>query len=204
MSGRSRPGAILRAGGALVLLLGALACWSTAQAADAGSERPPSRSVLLGITFGARFFNDELQLGNDFSFGGRVGIGLSPRWALITDFVACHPSRETSGVITYVDALRFLGRYNVMTGSIRPYVVAGVGGILFIFNDAPTTAGGALTVGLGTDLKVASRTRLFVEASRDIYSVQDITYDLAGQPLYTGDEHTSALGTISGGIGVEF
>jgi hypothetical protein len=122
----------------------------------------------------------------------------------MTDFVACHPSRETSGVITYVDALRFLGRYNLMTGSIRPYVVAGVGGILFIFNDAPTTAGGALTVGVGTDLKVASRTRLFVEASRDIYSVQDITYDLAGQPLYTGDEHARALGTISVGIGVEF
>jgi hypothetical protein len=203
VSRRPRPGAIPRAWGVL-LLIGALAFWSTAQAAETVPDGPPARSVLLGITFGARFFNEDLQLGNDFSFGGRVGIGLGSRWALMTDFVACHPSRETSGVITYVDALRFLARYNMMTGAIRPYVVAGVGGILFIFNDAPTTAGGALTVGLGTDLKVATRTRLFVEASRDIYSVQDITYDLAGKPLYTGDEHTRALGTISGGIGVEF
>jgi len=199
---RSEPGAMSRAG-VVLLILGALAVGSTARAAD-GASAAPARSVLLGITFGARFFNEELQLGNEFSFGGRVGIGLGSRWALLTDFVACHPSRETSGVITYVDALRFLGRYNLMTGSVRPYLVAGIGGVLFIFNDAPTTAGGAVTVGLGTDLKVASRTRLFVEATRDLYSAQDVTYDLAGQPLYTGDDHTRSLGTISGGIGVEF
>ena len=203
MSCRTRPGAALRAGSGLLFLLVALSVSPSAHAEPSPSTSI-ARPVSVGITFGARFFNEDLQLGNDFSFGGRVGIGLGSRWGLVTDFVACHPSRETTGVIAYVDALRLLGRYNIATGSVRPYLVAGIGGVLFIFNDTPTTAGGALTVGLGTDLKVASRTRLFVEASRDFYSVQEITYDLVGQPLYTGDEHTRSLGTISGGIGVEF
>jgi hypothetical protein len=165
---------------------------------------PPERPVIVGITIGARFFNDDLELGNDFAFGGRVGMGLGPRWALITDFIACHPSRDVTAVAAYVDALRLMGRYNFKTGTFRPYAVAGIGGVLFIFNDTPTTSGGALTAGLGADYRVAPQTRLFVEATRDFYSEQNITYDIEGNPAYTGDEKIKALGTICTGISVEF
>lgn len=168
------------------------------------ADEAPKRPVIVGITIGARFFNDDLELGNDFAFGGRVGIGLGPRWALLTDFVACHPSREATSVAAYVDALRVLGRYSLKTGTFRPYVTAGIGGVLFIFNDTPTTSGGALTAGLGADYRVAPQTRLYVEATRDFYSEQDLTYDVQGNPVYSGPETTKALGTIATGISVEF
>lgn len=173
-------------------------------ASRASADGPPKRPVIVGVTIGARFFNDDLELGNDFAFGGRVGMGLGPRWALITDFIACHPSRDVSAVAAYVDALRLLGRYNFKTGTFRPYAVAGMGGVLFIFNDTPTTSGGALTAGLGADYRVAPQTRLYVEATRDFYSEQNITYDIEGKPVYTGDEKIKALGTICTGISVEF
>jgi opacity protein-like surface antigen len=193
--GRSRP---LSGAGFAVMLLAMLVPGS------AGADEPPKRPVIVGITIGARFFNDDLELGNDFAFGGRVGMGLSPRWALITDFIACHPSRDKTAIAAYVDALRFMARYNFKTGTFRPYAIGGIGGVLFIFNDTPTTSGGALTAGLGADYRVAPQTRLFVEATRDLYSEQDITYDIEGNPVYTGDEHTKALGTICTGISVEF
>ena len=168
------------------------------------ADEGPKRPVIVGVTIGARFFNDDLELGNDFAFGGRVGIGLGPRWALLTDFVACHPSRDQTSIAAYVDALRMLGRYNLKTGTFRPYVTAGIGGVLFIFNDTPTTSGGALTAGFGADYRVAPQTRLYVEATRDFYSQQDITYDIQGHPVYSGPETTKALGTIATGISVEF
>lgn len=168
------------------------------------SDEPPKRPVIVGVTIGARFFNDDLELGNDFAFGGRVGIGLSPRWALITDFIACHPSRDVTAIAAYVDALRLMGRYNFKTGTFRPYAIAGIGGVLFIFNDTPTTSGGALTGGFGADYRVAPQTRLYVEATRDLYSEQNITYDIEGNPTYTGDQKIKSLGTICTGISVEF
>jgi hypothetical protein len=181
-----------------------LAMVATSGPARAAGSDPPARPVIVGITIGARFFNDDLELGNDFAFGGRVGIGLGPRWALLTDFVACHPSRDVTSIAAYVDALRLLARYNLKTGTFRPYVVGGIGGVLFIFNDTPTTAGGALTAGLGADYRLAPQTSLFVEATRDLYSEQDITYDIEGKPVYSGAEHTKSLGTICTGISVEF
>lgn len=181
-----------------------LAMLGSAVPARAAGGDPPARPVIVGITIGARFFNDDLELGNDFAFGGRVGIGLGPKWALLTDFIACHPSRDVTSIAAYVDALRLLARYNLRTGTFRPYVVGGIGGVLFIFNDTPTTAGGALTAGLGADYRLAPQTSLFVEATRDLYSEQDITYDVEGNPVYSGKEHTKSLGTICTGISVEF
>src|SRR5262245_58605232 len=131
--GRCRP----VSGVCLALFLAVALAPSRALADD-----PPKRPVIVGITIGARFFNDDLELGNDFAFGGRVGMGLGPRWALITDFIACHPSRDETAVAAYVDALRLLGRYNFKTGTFRPYAVAGIGGVLFLFHVKPAHSGG--------------------------------------------------------------
>ena len=159
---------------------------------------------MVGITIGIRMFNPELQLGDDFSFGGRVGVGLGDRWALMMDFVACHPSREATAVAAYVDALRLLTRFNLSTGRFRPYMVGGIGGVLFMFQDSPTSAGGALTLGMGGDYRVAPQSRLFLEATADLYSQQQFTYQPGGGVSYLGDYETKRLGTICAGIAVEF
>jgi hypothetical protein len=162
------------------------------------------RPVIIGITIGARLFTEELELGNDFAFGGRVGLGFGRRWSMSLDFVAAHTYRESTGRAAYVDALRVLGRANLLTGRFRPYVLAGPGGLLFLFNDTPATAGGAATLGLGADYRLAPQTFGFIESSIDLYSQQDITYDLDGSAAFSGPNRARTLGAIIAGIGVEF
>ena len=173
--------------------------------AKASAEAPlKERPVMIGITIGARLYPEELDLGDDFAFGGRVGVGLNRRWSLVLDFVASHTVRQRTSRVAYVDALRVLGRANIMTGRFRPYVQAGVGGLLFIFNDTPTTAGGALTFGLGADYRLAPQTFMFLESSADLYSHEDVTYDIYGDARFSGPDRGRTLGTVCVGIGVEF
>ena len=73
-----------------------------------------------------------------------------------------------------------------------------------MFQDSPTSAGGALTLGLGTDYRVAPQSRLFLEATTDLYSQQQFTYQPGGIVIYHGDYETKTLGTICAGIAVEF
>ncbi|HEX7077448.1 MAG TPA: hypothetical protein VF363_03415 [Candidatus Eisenbacteria bacterium] len=186
--------------------MGLLILAAGARPADAGAleSTPKERPAIIGITIGARLFTKELELGNDFAFGGRVGLGLSRRWALLLDFVAAHTYREPTGKAAYVDALRVLGRANLLTGRFRPYVLAGPGGLLFLLNDTPTTAGGAATFGLGADYRLAPQTFGFVESSIDLYSQQDITYSLDGSVSFVGPNRARTLGAVIAGIGVEF
>lgn len=166
----------------------------------ATKERP----IIIATTVGIRLFHRDLELEDDFSFGGRVGMGLGKRWALLLDFVASHPHREVTSKAAYVDALRILARANLLTGRFRPYVVGGIGGVLFMFNDTPTTAGGAITTGLGADYRVAPQTSVFLEGSIDLYSQQEIMYSRDGSISFAGPDQARSLGTISAGLGVEF
>jgi hypothetical protein len=194
---------VLRILAVAAILTAAPARSQTVEAA-APADSTTTRPVLVAITIGIRMFHQELQLGDDFSFGGRVGVGLGDRWDLMMDFVACHPSRESTAVAAYVDALRMLARFRLHTGALRPYVVGGIGGVLFMFQDSPTSAGGAFTFGVGADCRVAPQTRLFLEATTDLYSQQQFTYLPDGSVTYHGGYATKTLGTISAGIGVEF
>ncbi len=171
------------------------------QAAESPTEQRP---IIIATTLGIRMFHKDPQLDDDFSFGGRVGMGLNKRWALILDFVASHTHRQPTAVATYVDALRVLARANVLTGRFRPYVVGGIGGVLFMFNDTPSTAGGAITAGLGSDLRIAPQTSVFVEGSIDLHAQQDFTYDSDGSVTFFGPDRARTLGTISSGLEVEF
>ena len=162
------------------------------------------RPIIIATTLGMRLFHPDLELKDDFSFGGRVGMGMNKRWALILDFVACHTHRQSTAIATYVDALRVLARANVLTGRFRPYVVGGIGGVLFMFNDTPSTAGGAITAGLGSDLRIAPQTSVFVEGSIDLHAQQDFTYDSDGSVTFFGPDRARTLGTISTGLEVEF
>lgn len=165
---------------------------------------PRERAIIVATAIGGRMFASDLQLNDDFCFGGRAGIGLGQRWSLLLDFIASHPHREVTAVAAYVDALRFLARVNLRTGKFRPYVVGGIGGVLFMFNDSPTTAGGTLTAGLGGNLRVAPQTALFLEGSVDFYAQQEITYDRFGDVSFAGRDHAKKLGTVTTGIEVQF
>jgi hypothetical protein len=172
--------------------------------APAAESLVKQRPVIIATTLGIRMFHKDLQLDDDFCFGGRVGMGLGKRWALLLDFVASHPHREPTAIASYVDALRLLVRANVLTGRFRPYVVGGIGGVLFMFNDTPSTAGGAITAGMGSDFRIAPQTTVFVEGSVDIHAQQDFTYQQDGSVAYFGPDRARTLGTLSAGLGVEF
>ena len=172
--------------------------------ARAKDESARERSFIVATAVGVRMFAPDLQLNDDFCFGGKVGLGLGQRWALLLDFIASHPHREVTSVAEYVDALRFLVRANLRTGTFRPYVVGGIGGVLFMFNDTPSTAGGTLTAGLGADYRVAPQTSVFLEGSVDFYDQQQITYDDFGKVALAGHSRAKTLGTVSTGLEVHF
>ena len=184
---------------ALTLIL-ALCLPASVRAANAGTK---PHHAMLGLAIGIRTFDDNSGLGDDFSFGGRGGLNLGPRIGIIADFVASHPSRDAAAPAVHVDALRMLVRYNIVTGTLRPYVVGGAGGVFFLFHDAPTRSMPAWTGGLGVDYQIAPQTRAFFELSGDLYSEQDVSNDLDGTPVFTGEERTRSLSTLSLGISVE-
>ena len=169
---------------------------------NAAEEQP--RPVTFAATGGVRLFNNDLDLKNDASFGARLGIQVSDRWGVILDFVASHPIRRSTGQEAPIDALRALARANILTGRIRPYAIAGVGGILFFFSDAGDAAEGSMTFGAGVDFRIARRLFTYLEGSTDIYRADGVVYTPTGVVYQTQPRKTETLGTISIGIGAEF
>jgi hypothetical protein len=169
---------------------------------DAAEDQ--QRPVTFAVTGGARFFNEDLDLNTDVSFGARLGIGLSDRWAVLLDFVASHPIRESTQELAPIDALRALARANILTGKIRPYAIAGIGGILFFFDDAANAAEGSVTFGGGIDYRIARRATVYLEGSTDLYRPDGVIYTPTGIVYQTEPRETQFLGTISIGVGVEF
>jgi Outer membrane protein beta-barrel domain len=163
-----------------------------------------TRPVTFAVTTGARFFNENLDLKTDVSFGARLGIEVSDRWGVLLDFLASHPVRESTQQLAPIDALRALARANILTGKVRPYAMAGIGGILFFFNDATHAAEGAVTFGGGVDFRIARRAVLYLEGSEDIYRVDGVIYNSSGVAAQIYPRRTESLGAISIGIGVEF
>lgn len=159
---------------------------------------------MVAMAGGVRLFDEDLGLQEDLSIGGRVGLGMSPRWSVILDFVASHPIRTSTQRMAAVDALRTLARANILLGNVRPYAIAGIGGILFDFGDAPSSARGAITLGAGVDFRVAKSAFAFVEGSADGYQSETVFYDSALRPHLAGPRETAILGTISLGISAEF
>jgi hypothetical protein len=167
----------------------------------APDQRRPFTAAIAG---GIRLFDEDLGLEEDPSIGARIGLGMSPRWSVLLDFVAAHPLRTASGGMAAVDALRALARANILRGKVRPYAIAGIGGILFDFDDAPSSGRGAITLGAGVDVRIAKSAFAYLEGSADGYQSEIVFYDPTGQPYLSVPRETHILGTISLGIGAEF
>ena len=162
-----------------------------------------ARSGMVGLAIGIRGFDESSSLGDDFSFGGRGGLNLGSHISIIADFLASHPSRAAVTPAVHVEALRMLVRYGIHAGDLRPYVLAGAGGVFFLYHDGPTRSMPAWTGGVGADYRIAPSTRAFLELSGDLYSEQDVSYDSEGMPVFTGEERTRSQSALSFGLSVD-
>lgn len=187
---------------ALPILTFALLLAPLPGSAESAPDQP--RPFTAAAVIGVRLIDEDLGFENDISLGARIGLGVSSRWSVLLDFVASHPVREVTGAMAAVDALRALARANILTGRVRPYLLAGIGGILFDFGDAPSMARGALTLGAGADFRIARKAFVFLEGSADGYQAGEVVYTLTGDAYLVEPQETHVLGTISLGVGAEF
>jgi hypothetical protein len=162
------------------------------------------RTFTAGPMVGVRLFEDALDLQSELSFGARIGMGFSERWGVVFDFVAAHPLRESTGGEVVIDALRALAKANILTGKARPYLVAGLGGGMFLFPDAPNSAHGTMTAGAGFEYHAADRVLIMAEGSMDYFRAQPVIYYPNGAVVTLGPRETFTMGTISLGLAVEF
>jgi hypothetical protein len=164
------------------------------------SARPISVAPMIGF----RDFDSDLGLNGEISFGARFGVDTSPRFGLLMDFIYAQPSRETTGTPANVTAIRGLARYRILAGSVRPYLVAGVGGVLFDFRDSFDTGSITLTLGGGADYRLGGKTSLFAEFSADGYRARTVTYSSTGQEVESTERDTQAVLAGTLGVAVEF
>lgn len=168
--------------------------------ARAGTDRPLLAAVMAGV----RSFDSEVGLESEAAFGARFGMGVSDRFTVWIDALTSRPTRSISTATANVTALRVLAQAHLLTGSVRPYVVAGGGGLIFNFEDAFDTAGGIGTVGGGVDWRFARRALLFAEGTADFYRARMVAYSSTGQEISSSPRETQTATAVSAGIAVEF
>ena len=183
---------------ALILILALFLL--AASPATAQSDRP----ISVAPTIGYRNFDSELDLNGEITAGLRFGVDASPKFGILMDYVYTSPSRESSGGSANVHAMRALAKYRLLTSSVRPYLLAGVGGLLFDFEDTFDTASFTLSLGGGAEYRLGSRASLFAEASADGYRARTVTYSSTGEELESTERETQAVMTATAGIAVEF
>ena len=184
----------------LALVFGiAVAPFSPAARAAEAQERVFTAGPMVGV----RLFEKDLDLQSEVSFGGRVGMGFSDRWGVVFDFVAAHPLRQSNGKEVVIDALRALAKANILTGRARPYVVAGLGGGMFLYPDAPNSAHGTLTAGAGFEYHATERVFVAAEGTLDYFRADPVLWTPNGG-IRLGPRETFTMGTLSLGLGVDF
>ena len=162
------------------------------------------REFTIAPTAGATWFDQKLDLGCEASFGFRIGMAADRRFSILMDFAQVDPARKTTGKSARVSSLRALGQCRILTGSIRPYLMGGFGGVLFNFEDANDTAGGSASAGGGVEYAAWRRTRIFAEYSAAFYRMRSVTYSSTGSVLSTGERTTDALQSVAAGVSVGF
>lgn len=168
------------------------------------AARADGRSIQIGLFAGGRSFEDRLDLTSEVAAGARVGMDWSKHASLLMDVVYTTPTRKGSGAFTRVISVRSLIQYRCLTGPLRPYVVAGLGGTLFDFEDTPDAAGGTLTGGVGMEWRLARRIAVFGEGSIDWYRSRAVTYAPTGERLTISDRTTDAVRTFGAGLVARF
>lgn len=162
------------------------------------------REFTVAPGAGATWFDNKLDLGGEVSFALRFGMEANHRFSVLMDFAQVDPARKTTGKSARVSSLRALGQCRILTGTIRPYLVGGFGGLLFNFDDANDTGGGAASVGGGVEYAGWKRAKLFAEYSAQFYRMRTVTYSSTGSVLSSGERTTDALQSVTAGVSVGF
>jgi opacity protein-like surface antigen len=179
----------------IALLLMALAVPGRADAA---------RDLVAAPEVGVRWWESKLDLGTEASIGVRLGMNTGDRVSVLMDYVHTEPARQTTGELARISSLRTLAQVRILTGEWRPYVIAGLGGLLFDFNDTSDTAEGALTAGAGLEVKPWSRAALFAEGSFDFYRQREAFYSTTGNLVSAGKRTTDHVTSVQLGASLEF
>jgi len=187
---------VVRHGLLFAAVLG-IACPTTALA-------QPSRSIQVGLLAGGRSFTSRLDLSSEFAGGARVGLDLGRHASLLMDAVHTTPTRTTTGAFTRVTSVRTLLQYRFLAGTIHPYAIAGLGGMLFDFEDTPDASGGTFTGGVGLEWRVASGFAIFGEGSVDWFRNRYVTYAPTGERLTISDRTTEQVRTFGAGLLARF
>lgn len=163
------------------------------------------RSLELGTTAGMRWFSESVSLDEDLSLSLRLGIRTGSIFTLWIDLSQTHPEGKYSRETSLVSSLRALGQVDLRTtGPVRPYLLAGVGGLVFDFGDRTDAAFGTLTAGGGVGVMVGERTRLFLEGTADFFWADETRYDVTGRPINTTDRYGESSLMASAGMSVGF
>jgi hypothetical protein len=163
------------------------------------------RSLELGTAAGMRWFSESVNLNEDLFLSLRLGIRTGSVFTLWTDLSQAHPEGKYSRESSIVSSLRALGQFDLPTsGPVRPYVLAGVGGLVFDFGDRTDAAFGTLTAGGGVGFMVGTRTRLFLEGTADFFWSDETRYDVTGRPLNPTDRYGESSLMASAGMSVRF
>jgi hypothetical protein len=162
-------------------------------------------SFELGMAAGMRWFGDNVSLEEDASLSLRMGLRTGSVFTLWTDLNRSEPKGKYSRNPALVTGLRMLGQVDLRTeGVVRPYLLAGVGGLLFDFTDRTDAAFGTLTAGGGVGFTVGTRTRLFLEGTADFFWADENRYDVTGRPLNPTDRYGESSLMASAGLSVRF
>ena len=162
------------------------------------------REFTIAPTAGAAWFDQKLDFECEASFGFRFGMEADRRFSILMDYTQTDPARKTTGKSARVSSLRALGQCRLLTGSFRPYLMGGFGGVLFNFDDANDTAGGTASAGAGVEYAAWKRTKIFAEYSAAFYRMRSVTYSPTGTVLTSGERTTDALQSIAAGVSVGF
>jgi hypothetical protein len=107
--------------------------------------------------------------------------------------------------VTRVNASgRTLIQYRFLPGTIHPYAIGGLGGMLFDFEDTPDASGGTLTGGVGVEWRLNRRFALFGEGSLDWYLNRYVMYAPTGERLTVSDRTTERVRTFGAGLLARF
>ena len=135
-----------------------------------------ARPIEIGVTLGGHAFSESSELGTDDRmddpgldaaglFGLRLGLPLTKRLAVEGEAVSMASHDDVLGDDVTVYGLRTHLRVDVLTGRIKPFVLAGLG-VQMLRTGSPQMANDtdlALHVGLGVSVAVSSRIALRVD-----------------------------------------
>jgi hypothetical protein len=164
----------------------------------------PHRPFILALSAGVHSFEQKLDLGSEVAVGIRGGAGVNDRVTLLLEYVHTAPARKTTGATARISSVRGLAQIRLLRSAVRPYFLAGVGGVLFNFEDAVDTAAGTATFGGGVEVEPWNRVSFFAEGYADIYRARSVTYSSTGDELSTTERSTDTVGAGMAGIAVEF